>query len=143
MTTCFVKRSTTLLKVCTRMQNKTCNCMFSRLTLILTAYYVSRCIRNPTKSLGENKGTDQLRSYFAVTAKLVSALVFATRIVQFLYFQNPKLPVSSHLLCLYKPGRYTKLLVFPCEGSCYINKCHKGKLEIIFRNVKVSFTHFA
>ena len=38
---------------------------------------------------------------FAVTVKLISAFVFATRIVQFLYFLNPKFPVSSHLLCLY------------------------------------------
>ena len=38
---------------------------------------------------------------FAVTAKLISAFVFATRIVQFLWFLNPKLPVSNHILCLY------------------------------------------
>ena len=38
---------------------------------------------------------------FAVTAKLISALVFAIRIVQFLYFINPKFQASSHLLCLY------------------------------------------
>ena len=38
---------------------------------------------------------------FAVTAKLISALVFATRIVQFLYFLNPKCPASNHPLCLY------------------------------------------
>ena len=48
--------------------------------------------------LGENKGADQLRSKisFAVTAKLISAFVFATWIVKFLYFLNPKF-----LLCLY------------------------------------------
>ena len=40
---------------------------------------------------------------FAVTAKMISAFVFATRIVQFLYFLNPKVPFSSHLLCLYSP----------------------------------------
>ena len=33
----------------------------------------------------------------------ISAFVFATRIVQFLYFLNPKFPVSSILLCLYSP----------------------------------------
>ena len=38
---------------------------------------------------------------FAVTAKLISAFVFATRIVHFIFFLNPKFPVSSHLLCLY------------------------------------------
>ena len=38
---------------------------------------------------------------FAVTVKLISAFVFATQIVQFLCFLNPKFPASSHLLCLY------------------------------------------
>ena len=37
--------------------------------------------------LYENKGADQLK--FAVTAKLISAFVFATWIVQFLFFLNP------------------------------------------------------
>ena len=36
------------------------------------------------------------------TAKLISAFVFATRIVQFLFFLNPKFPFSSHFLCLYR-----------------------------------------
>ena len=31
-----------------------------------------------------------------VTAKLISAFVFATQIVQFLYFLSPKFPASSH-----------------------------------------------
>ena len=38
---------------------------------------------------------------FAVTAKLISAFVFATRIVQSLYFLNSKFQASSHLLWLY------------------------------------------
>ena len=33
-----------------------------------------------------------------VTAKLISAFVFATRIVPFLYFLNLKFPASNHLL---------------------------------------------
>ena len=37
---------------------------------------------------------------FAVTAKLISAFVFATRIVHF-FFLNPKFQASSLLLCLY------------------------------------------
>ena len=45
----------------------------------------------------ENKDADQLHS----TAKLISAFVFATRIVQFLFYLNPKFQVSSHLLWLY------------------------------------------
>ena len=35
---------------------------------------------------------------FAVTAKLINAFVFATRIVQFLFFLNPKFQPSK-LLC--------------------------------------------
>ena len=42
-------------------------------------------------------------SRFVVTAKLISAIVFATRIVQFLYFLNPKFPASNHLMCLFSP----------------------------------------
>ena len=38
---------------------------------------------------------------FAVTAKLIRAFVFATRIVQFVYFLNPKFPASSYFLCFY------------------------------------------
>ena len=38
---------------------------------------------------------------FAVTVKLISAFVFAARIVQFIYFLNPKFLASSHLLCSY------------------------------------------
>ena len=40
---------------------------------------------------------------FAVTAKLISAFVFATRIVQSLYFLNTKFHASSCFLCLYSP----------------------------------------
>ena len=40
---------------------------------------------------------------FAVTGKLISAFVFATRIVQSLYFLNPKIQASGHLLWLYSP----------------------------------------
>ena len=39
---------------------------------------------------------------FAVTAKLISVFVFATRIVQFLFFLNPKFQASSSFLCLYR-----------------------------------------
>ena len=41
------------------------------------------------------------RISFAVTAKLISVFVFATWIVQFLYFLNPKFPASSHILFLH------------------------------------------
>ena len=38
---------------------------------------------------------------FAVTAKLISAFVFATQIVQSYYFLNTQFQASSHLLWLY------------------------------------------
>ena len=54
----------------------------------------------------ENKDADQLH----VTAKLISAFVFATQIVQSLFFLNMKSRASSYLLWLYSlvcigPGR--------------------------------------
>ena len=39
-----------------------------------------------------------------VTAKLISAFVLATRIVQSLYFLNPKFQTSSHLSVAVQPG---------------------------------------
>ena len=52
----------------------------------------------------------------------VSAFVFATRIVQFLFYLYPKFQASSFVLELYnpvcvEPGRKPKFLVFSCEGS--------------------------
>ena len=46
---------------------------------------------------------------FEVTAKLISAFVFATRIVQSLYFLNSKFQASNHLQWLYSPV---------CVGPC-------------------------
>ena len=54
-------------------------------------------MRKPVICICENKDPDQL----AVTAKLISTFVFATRIVQSLYFLNTKFQASSHLLWLY------------------------------------------
>ena len=42
-------------------------------------------------------------SRVTVSAKLISAFVFATRIVQFLFFLNPKFQASSHPLWLHRP----------------------------------------
>ena len=64
----------------------------------ISTLYLSRLMGKPTICICETKA----QISFAVTAKLISAFVFATRIVQFLYFLNPKFPVSSHLLCLYR-----------------------------------------
>ena len=59
---------------------------------------------------------------FAVTAKLISAFVFATSIVQSLFFLDPKFQASSHLLCVYSsvcviPGRKLRKPVFSQRGS--------------------------
>ena len=59
--------------------------------------HMSHVMRKRDYCLCENKA----QISFAVTAKLISAFVFATRIVQFLFFSNPKFQASSHLLCLY------------------------------------------
>ena len=54
--------------------------------------------------------------------KLISAFVFATRIVQFLFFLNPKFQASSLLLRLYSPvcvgpGWKSRRPVFTRRGS--------------------------
>ena len=58
----------------------------------------------------------------AVTAKLISAFVFARRIVQSLLFLNTKFQASSHFLWLYSPvcvghGRKPRRHVFSERGS--------------------------
>ena len=59
---------------------------------------------------------------FAVTAILISAFVFATQIVESLFFLYPKLQASSHLLWLYSltcvgPGQNPRNPVFSERGS--------------------------
>ena len=51
--------------------------------------HMSRVTRKPTFCICENKDAEQLRGN--------SAFVFATRIVQSLYFLNPKFQASSRL----------------------------------------------
>ena len=67
------------------------------------------------------------KTSFAVTAKLIRAFVFATSIVQFLFFLYPKFQASTLLLCLHRPvyvrpGRKYQRPVFSCHGS-YHNMC--------------------
>ena len=67
----------------------------------------------------ENKDADQLRGK---TAKLISAFVFTTRIVQSLYFLNPNFQASGHLLWMFSPvcngpGRKPRRPVFSQRGS--------------------------
>ena len=79
----------------------------------------------PTVSICENKGADQLRSYY----KADLAFVFATRIVKFLYFLNQKFPVSSHLLCLYSSGSETTLFGFLMTWLIYSLISIYGKVK--------------
>ena len=54
---------------------------------------------NPVNEPPHEKTKAQIS--YTITAKLISAFVFATRIVQFLFFLNLKFPAFNHLLCLY------------------------------------------
>ena len=68
---------------------------------------------------------------FAVTAKLISAFVFTTRIVQSLYFLNPKFQASSHLLWPYSmvcvgPGRKPRRPFFSQRGSFWFPEQDTG-----------------
>ena len=66
---------------------------------------------------------------FAVTAKLITALVFATWYVQSLYFLNPRFQASNHLLWLSRlvcvlPSRNLRTFVFSRRGSIIIFCIH-------------------
>ena len=81
---------------------------------------MSRDMRKPDFCICENKDADQLRGN--LTAKLISAFVFASWIVQSLCFLNPKFQASSHLQWLHSPvcvgpGRKPGRLVFWRRGS--------------------------
>ena len=60
---------------------------------------LSRVVRNWLFAYAKTK----TQISFAVTAKLISAFVFAIRIVQSLFYLNPKFQASSHLLWLNSP----------------------------------------
>ena len=80
--------------------------------------HMSCVMRKQAFCICENKDADQLRD----NHKLISAFVFATRIVQSLYFLNQKFQASSHLLWLYSlvcvgPGRKPRRPVFSQRGS--------------------------
>ena len=60
-------------------------------SLLFHLHHLSRDVRKPDFAYAETKTQISL----AVTAKLISTFVFATRIVQPLYFLNLKFQVSS------------------------------------------------
>ena len=53
----------------------------------------------PTICIGENKDADQLRG----NREADQRLCFRSRIVQFLFYLNPKFQASSSFLCLCRP----------------------------------------
>ena len=76
---------------------------------------------------------------FAVTAKLISAFVFATRIVQSLYFLNPKFYASRHILWQYSPvyigpGRKPRRPVFSQRGSYNVDSLNRQR--VCYKSVK-------
>ena len=62
---------------------------------LLHQYKVSLVMKKPAFCIFENKDADQLRGY------LISAFVFATWIVQPLFYLDSKFQASSHLLFVY------------------------------------------
>ena len=104
--------------------------------------HMSLVVRKPAFCICENKDADQLRGNreadqrlcFRQTdskshllskseiSSLISAFVFANRIVKSLFFLNPKFQAFSHLLWLYSPvcvgpGRKPRRPVFSQRGS--------------------------
>ena len=90
----------------------------------------SRCDKNRILAYAKTKA----QISFAVTAKLICAFVFTTRIVQPLYFLNPKFQAASHLLWLsssvcFAPGRKPRRPVFSPRGSNYV--CRISELHSV------------
>ena len=88
-------------------------------------------MRKPDFSICKNKDADQ----FHREREADHAFVFAIRIVQSLFFLNPKFPASSHLLWLYSlicvgPGLKPLGKVFSCCGSYVLGsllcRCYSG-----------------
>ena len=80
-------------------------CYFSHILEILL-WHINTIKINIRATTRENQQSAYAKTKtqisFAVTAKLISAFVFATRIVQFLFYLNSKFQASSSFLCLYR-----------------------------------------
>ena len=63
--------------------------------------FLNEPVHGKTNNLHMRKQKTQISC--AVTAQLISAFVFDTRIVQFLFYFYPKFQASSLLLSLYRP----------------------------------------
>ena len=94
-------------------------------------------------SVGTQFTKTKVQISFTVTGKLISAFVFATRIVQFLLYLYPKFQDSNFLLRLYRkvcvaPGRNSQRPVFSRRGPYVIKLC--GKCEFEYYNISWRFT---
>ena len=101
---------------------------------------MSLVVRKPAFCICENKDADQLRG----AAKLISAFVFATWIVQSLLHLNPKFQASNHLVWLYslvcvRPGRKHRRLVFSKEAHMFLWR-NKQLICLILPNTHISLT---
>ena len=103
--------------------------------MIYTPVYYFICMCAPLRGLNElviephREKTGLLPMRKNKGAKLISAFVFATRIVRSLSYLNTKFQASYHLLWLYSPvcvgpGQKPKLLVFSRTGSIMKEATH-------------------
>ena len=77
---------------------------------------------------------------FPVTAKLISAFVFATRTIHLILYLYPKFQDSSFLLCLFRPvcvgpDQKSRRLVFLHRGS-YTNDRFSHDVAIAIPDIK-------
>ena len=75
--------------------------MNDNIIFALDLFHISCVMRNLLFSICKIKGADHS---CVVNAQLISAFVFATKIVQPIYFLNLKFLATSHLLSLYSPA---------------------------------------
>ena len=85
--------------------------------------YLSLVVRKPAFCICENKDAEQLRGNREADQRLC---FFFARIVQSLYFQNPKFQASNHLLYMYSqvcvgPGRKPRRPFFSQRGSFHFS----------------------
>ena len=83
----------------------------------------------------------------ADTAKLISAFVFDTWIVQYLYFLNPKFPASSHMQQLYslvcvRPGQELHCWFSRVVAHMYCMSLHIGTAPMLMVTLYASFSCF-
>ena len=93
-------------------------------------------MRKPAFCICENKDADQLRGYRKADQRLCFRYIDST----ILFFLNPKLQASSHLLWLYSlvcvgPGRKPQRPVFSLRGSNVIKELVQVKSACSNKNI--------